>query len=93
MRIREAQNIRILIIRIRTGNTGTFTSFFKDQNSCRSHNTVEIKVFPAIFALMMEGSGPGRPKNHTDLDPDADPETKHGVKRKPSLFFFTHLLV
>jgi hypothetical protein len=29
---------------------GTFTSFFKGQNSKRSHTTVEIKVFLTIFA-------------------------------------------
>jgi hypothetical protein len=29
---------------------GTFTSFCKDKKSKRSHKTVEIKVFPTIFA-------------------------------------------
>jgi hypothetical protein len=29
---------------------GTFTSFFKDKKSKRSHKTVEIKVFLTIFA-------------------------------------------
>jgi hypothetical protein len=29
---------------------GTFTSFFKDKKSLRSHKTVEIEVFLAIFA-------------------------------------------
>jgi hypothetical protein len=29
---------------------GTFTSFFKDKKSKRSHKTVEIKVFLIIFA-------------------------------------------
>jgi hypothetical protein len=29
---------------------GTFTSFFKDEKSKRSHKTVEIKVFLTIFA-------------------------------------------
>jgi hypothetical protein len=29
---------------------GTFTSFFKDNKSKRSHKTVEIKVFLAILA-------------------------------------------
>jgi hypothetical protein len=29
---------------------GTFTSFFKDKKSKRSHKTVEIKVFVTIFA-------------------------------------------
>jgi hypothetical protein len=28
----------------------TFTSFFKDKKSYRSHKTVGIKVFPTIFA-------------------------------------------
>ena len=28
---------------------GTFTSFFKDKKSKRSHKTVEIKVFLSIF--------------------------------------------
>jgi hypothetical protein len=28
---------------------GTFTSFFKDKKSNRSHKTVEIKVFLTIF--------------------------------------------
>jgi hypothetical protein len=30
---------------------GTFTSFFKDKKSKRSHKTVGIKVFITIFAL------------------------------------------
>jgi hypothetical protein len=30
---------------------GTFTSFFKDKKSKRSHKTLEIKVFLTIFAL------------------------------------------
>jgi hypothetical protein len=30
--------------------TGTFTSFFKDKKSKRSHKTVEIKVFLTIIA-------------------------------------------
>jgi hypothetical protein len=50
MRIRETQNIRILRIRMRIRNTGTFTSFFKDQKSKRTYKTVEIKVF-VIFLL------------------------------------------
>jgi len=29
---------------------GTFTSFFKDKKSKRSHKTVEVKVFLTIFA-------------------------------------------
>jgi hypothetical protein len=29
---------------------GTFTPFFKDKKSTRSHKTVEIKVFLTIFA-------------------------------------------
>jgi len=29
---------------------GTFTSFFKDKKSRRSHNTVESKLFLTIFA-------------------------------------------
>jgi len=29
---------------------GTFTSFFKDKKSIRSHKTVEIKVLFTIFA-------------------------------------------
>jgi hypothetical protein len=29
---------------------GTFTSFFKDKKSNRSHKTVEIKVFLTVFA-------------------------------------------
>jgi hypothetical protein len=29
---------------------GTFTSFFKDKKSKRSHTTIEIKVFLTIFA-------------------------------------------
>ncbi len=56
---------------------GTFTSFFKDKNSKRSHKTVGIKVF-LIFLLedrrmiegsgsrsipLTNGSGSGRPKN------------------------------
>ncbi len=55
---------------------GTFTSFFKDKKSKRSHKTIEIKVFFYCFCLMIErsgsgsipltcgpGSGSGRPKN------------------------------
>jgi hypothetical protein len=30
---------------------GTFSSFFKDKKSKRSHKTVDIKVFLTIFAL------------------------------------------
>jgi hypothetical protein len=30
---------------------GTFTSFFKDKKSKRSHKTVKIKVFLTILAL------------------------------------------
>jgi hypothetical protein len=41
---------------------GTFTSFFKDKKSKRSHKTVGIKVF-LLFFWMIEGSGSGRPKN------------------------------
>jgi hypothetical protein len=37
---------------------GTFTSFFKDKKSQRSHKTVGIKVF-LYFCLMIEGSGAG----------------------------------
>jgi hypothetical protein len=29
---------------------GTFTSFFKDKKSKRSHKTIEIKVFLTFFA-------------------------------------------
>ncbi len=36
---------------------GTFTSFFKDNKSKRSHKTVEIKVFLTFFCSMVEGSG------------------------------------
>jgi hypothetical protein len=41
---------------------GTFTSFFEDKKSKRSHKIVEIKVFLTIFGifcLMIEGSGSG----------------------------------
>jgi hypothetical protein len=34
---------------------GTFTSFFKDKKSKRSHKTVGIKVFSYYFCLMIEG--------------------------------------
>ncbi len=37
---------------------GTFTSFFKDKKSKRSHKTVEIKVFLTLFAKWSR-----RPKN------------------------------
>ncbi len=49
----------------------TFTSVFKEKKSKRSHNVMEIKVFPYLFCLLMEGSGslqkltnpdPGGPK-------------------------------
>jgi hypothetical protein len=36
---------------------GTFTSFFKDKKSKRSHKTVGIKDFFYYFCLMIEGSG------------------------------------
>jgi hypothetical protein len=36
---------------------GTFTLFFKDEKSKRSHKTVGIKVFSYYFCLMTEGSG------------------------------------
>ncbi len=36
-------------LRLRIRNTGTFTSFFKDQKSQRSEQTVEIKVFLLFF--------------------------------------------
>jgi len=64
---------------------GTFTSFFKDKRSNRSHKTVGIKVF-YYFCLMIEGSGFGsipltngsgiqQAKKHTDpTDPDSDPD-------------------
>jgi hypothetical protein len=29
---------------------GTYTSFFKDKKSKRSHKTIEVKVFLPIFA-------------------------------------------
>jgi hypothetical protein len=38
---------------------GTFTSFFKDKKSKRSHKTAGIKVFSYYFCLMIEGSGSG----------------------------------
>ncbi len=39
---------------------GTFTSFFKDKKSKRSHKTVEIKGgFSYYYCLMIEGSGSG----------------------------------
>ncbi len=48
----------------------TFTSFFKDKKSKRSHKTVGNQCFSYYFCLMMEGSvpltngsGSGRPKN------------------------------
>ncbi len=53
------KNIRILRIRMRIRNTGTFTSFFKDKKWKKLQKIVEIKVFLTIFCLMMEGSGAG----------------------------------
>ena len=41
---------------------GTFTSFFKDKKSKRSHKTVGIKVFLTIFAWLLKDSDPGSPK-------------------------------
>jgi hypothetical protein len=38
---------------------GTFTSFFKDKKSKRSHKAVGIKVFFYYFRLVIEGSGSG----------------------------------
>ncbi len=38
---------------------GTFTSFFKDEKSKRSHKTVGIKGFSCYFCLLTEGSGSG----------------------------------
>ncbi len=51
---------------------GTFTSFFKDKKSKRSHKTVKTKVFLTIFCFkikvsgsipLISGSGSGRPEN------------------------------
>jgi hypothetical protein len=42
---------------------GTFTSFFRDKKSKRSHKIVGIKVSFYYFCLLIEGSGSGRPKN------------------------------
>ncbi len=36
---------------------GTFTKFFKDKKSQRSHKTVEIKVF--LLFLLDDGKDPG----------------------------------
>jgi hypothetical protein len=38
---------------------GTFTSFFKDKKSKRSHKTVENQGFSYYFCLMIEGSRSG----------------------------------
>jgi hypothetical protein len=38
---------------------GTFTLFFKDKKSERSHKAVEIKVFFYYFCFLIEGSGSG----------------------------------
>jgi hypothetical protein len=35
---------------------GTFTSFFQDKKSKRSHKTVEIRFFLLLFFSMIEGS-------------------------------------
>jgi hypothetical protein len=43
-------DLRISTCDKRIRNTGTFTSFFKDKKSQRSHRTAEIKVFLIIFA-------------------------------------------
>jgi hypothetical protein len=63
---------------------GTFTSYFKDKKSKRSHKTVGIKVFLTIFAgpgsgsiPLTSGSGSGRLKNMWIRGipyPDSDPE-------------------
>jgi hypothetical protein len=63
---------------------GTFTSFFKDRKSKRSHKAVGIKFFSYYFCLMMEGSGFVPLTSVADpdpqvrmflglLDPDLDP--------------------
>ena len=38
---------------------GTFTSFFKDKKSKRSHKTVGITVFSYYFCLLIKRSGSG----------------------------------
>ncbi len=45
---------------------GTFTSFFTDKKSQKSHNTIEIKVLSYYLCLMMEGSGSGLIRSNDD---------------------------
>jgi hypothetical protein len=54
IRIRESMPL--------TNGSGTFTSFFKDKKSKRSHKRVRIKVF-----LMIKGSGSGARSGSTPL--------------------------
>ncbi len=49
----------------------TFTSFFKDKRSKRSHKTVEIKVFLTIFANWLKDPDPWGPKHVDPVDPDS----------------------
>jgi hypothetical protein len=49
---------------------GTFTSFFKDKKSKRSHKTVGIKVFLTIFAWWQKDPDPEPYLLLVDPDPD-----------------------
>jgi hypothetical protein len=60
---------------------GTFTSFFKDKKSKRSHKTVEIKVFFTIFydrRIRIRTSDQliriQEAQKHVDPDSDLDPQ-------------------
>ena len=48
----------------------TFTSFFKDKKSKRSHKTVEVKVFLTIFANWLKDPDPD-PWGPKHVDPDS----------------------
>jgi hypothetical protein len=48
---------------------GTFTSFFKDKKSKRSHKTAGIKAF-LLFMLDYRGIRIRKAQKHVDLDPE-----------------------
>jgi hypothetical protein len=56
---------------------GTFTSFFKDKKSKRSHKTVEIKVFLTINDGRIRIHEAQNHVDSVDPDPDSNPDPEH----------------